>query len=62
MSFLSQLTRTIEAAPVQHRRALLAALDGWRLFGSPISDHELVEAVEEGLAEEVATRCTTEGE
>lgn len=60
MTFLHQLARTIEAAPAQHRRALLAALDGFD--PTHASARAVVEAVEEGLAEEIAHRCTTEGE
>jgi hypothetical protein len=55
-----QLARTIEAAPAQQRRALLAALDGFDPSHS--STRAVVEAIEEGLSEEIATRCTTEGE
>lgn len=62
-AFSRQLARTIEAAPAQHRRALLTALDGWRLLGtSAPTECQLVEAIEEGLAEEIASRCTADGE
>jgi hypothetical protein len=61
-AFFTQLARTIEAAPAQHRRALLAALDGWRLTGPEASEYQFVEAIELALGEEIADRCSTEGE
>lgn len=58
--FFIQLARTVEAAPARQRRALLAALDSFD--PTHASARAVVEAVEEGLAEEIANRCTTEGE
>lgn len=54
--FLAQLTKTIEAAPAAHRRALLASLDYWRLTASRVTSLDLTEAVVEGLSEEVACK------
>ena len=55
--FLSTLTRIIERAPGRERLALLIALDCWRLSGSEVSEIELVEAIVEGLSEEIARAC-----
>lgn len=55
-AFLLELSRCISSAPAQRRRELLRTLDCWRLTNECIGERDVVEALEEGLIEEIGCR------
>lgn len=55
-AFLLELSRCIGEAPAQNRAALLRALDNWRLTKERIGERDVVEALEEGLIDEMIFR------